>query len=178
MPSPDHRGAHRITGAVTGAYGGAMRVEPYTRNIVTATGGAVRVVGDAGAGSGVVAGLVRHLPSSWTVTPAAGVAAAGPDDLALLVYPTPAQVAAANRALGGGARLVVLIEAAATADHVAEVLEAGADTCVRAGSTPVLAGHLIACRRRVTGREPMTMRLRAPRFHGDAARELNAVRAR
>jgi len=149
-----------------------MRVEPYVRNVVTPIGGAVRVVGDAGAGSGVVAGLVRHLPSSWTVTPAAGVAAAGPDDLALLVYPTPGEVAAAHRSLGGGTRLVVLIEATATADHVAEVLEAGADTCVRAGSTPVLAGHLVACRRRTAGREPMTLRFRTAR---PAARPLNAV---
>lgn len=137
-----------------------MRVEPYARNNVFTmpSGGAVRVVGDAAAGGGVVAGLVRHLPSSWTVTPAAGVAAAGPDDLALLVYPTAAEVRAAHRALGGGARLVVLIEAAATADRVAEVLEAGADTCVRAGSAPVLAGHLVACRRRAAGREPMALR--------------------
>ncbi len=148
-----------------------MRFEPYTGNVVTPIGGAVRVVGDAGAGSGVVAGLVRHLPNSWTVTPAAGVAAAGPDDLALLVYPTAAEVAAAHRSLGGGARLVVLIEATATADHVAVVLDAGADTCVRAGSTPVLAGHLVACRRRTAAREPMTMRLRTPRLPA-----LNAAR--
>lgn len=153
-----------------------MRVEPYARNVVTPTGGAVRVVGDAAAGRGVVAGLVRHLPRSWTVTPAAGVAAAGPEDLALLVYPTAAEVVAAHRALGGGTRLVVLIESTATADRVAEVLEAGADTCVRAGSTPVLAGHLVACRRRTAGREPLALRLRATRTSTGAPRPLNAVR--
>lgn len=150
-----------------------MRVEPYARNVVTPIGGAVRVVGDADAGRSVVAGLVRHLPSSWTVTPAAAVAAAGPDDLALLVYPTATEVAAAHRTLDGGARLVVLIEATATADRVAEVLEAGADTCVRAGSTPVLAGHLVACRRRTAARGPSTLRLHAVTI---PARPLNAVR--
>jgi hypothetical protein len=141
-----------------------MRAEPYPRNVVTPVGGAVRVIGDAASGAGVVAGLVRHLPNSWTVTPAAGVAATGPDDLALLVYPTATEVAAAHRTLGGGTRLVVLIEATANADRVAEVLEAGADTCVRAGSTPVLAGHLVACRRRTATLEPLTLRLRGTRI--------------
>lgn len=155
-----------------------MRVEPNVRNVVTPTNGAVRVVGDAGSGSGVVAGLVRHLPSSWTVTPAASVAAAGPDDLALLVYPTAAEVSAAHRALGGGTRLVALIEATATADRVAEVLEAGADTCVRAGSTAVLVGHLVACRRRATGREPMTLRMRNTRPTTGTGRPLSAIRSR
>ena len=155
-----------------------MRLEPYAKNVATPIGGAVRVVGDAASGNGVVAGLVRHLPSSWTVGPAAGVAAAGPDDLALLVYPSAAEVAAAHRILGGGARLVVLIEATAPADRVAEVLEAGADTCVRAGSTPVLAGHLVACRRRTAGREPMTVRLRNTRLPAETVRPLNAIRSR
>jgi hypothetical protein len=156
-----------------------MRVEPYARDIAAPIGGAVRVVGDAGSGSGVVAGLMRHLPSSWAVTPAAGVAAAGPDDLALLVYPTAAEVASAHQALGGGARLVVLIESTASADRVAEVLEAGADTCVRAGSAAVLAGHLMACRRRTTtGRDQLTLRLRNTRIPAEPARPLNAIRAR
>jgi hypothetical protein len=149
-----------------------MRVEPNARNAVTPTGGAVRVVGDSG--SSVIAGLVRELPASWAVTPAAGVAAAGPDDLALLVYPTAAEVSAAHRTLGGGTRLVVLIESTATADRVAEVLEAGADTCVRAGSAAVLAGHLVACRRRTTGREPMTLRMR--NTHPQFTRPLSKIR--
>lgn len=148
-----------------------MRVEPYARNVALPTAGAVRVVGDALA----VAGLVRHLPDSWTVSPAASVAAAGPDDLALLVYPTAGEVAAAHRALGGGARLVALIEPTATAERVAEVLEAGADTCVRAGSAAVLAGHLIACRRRTVGIDPMTLRLRNSRI---PTRSLNPVHTR
>jgi hypothetical protein len=155
-----------------------MRVESYARDIVAPVGGAVRVVGEAGSGGGVVAGLMRHLPGSWTVSPATGVAAAGPDDLALLVYPTAADVAAAHRALGGGTRLVVLIEASASADRVAEVLEAGADTCVRAGSTAVLAGHLVACRRRASGRDQMTLRLRNTRVPAESPRPLNPIRIR
>jgi hypothetical protein len=153
-----------------------MRVEPNVRNVVTPTGGAVRVVGDAG--SGVIARLVRQLPPSWTVTPAAGVAVAGPDDLALLVYPTPAEVEAAHRTLGGGTRLVVLIESTATADRVAEVLEAGADTCVRAGSAAVLAGHLVACHRRVAGHVPMTLRMRNARPPAGNGRPLSPIRSR
>ncbi|GAA1037191.1 hypothetical protein GCM10009557_50010 [Virgisporangium ochraceum] len=148
-----------------------MLVEPYARNIALSTTGAVRVVGDALA----VAGLTRHLPDSWTVSPAASVAAAGPDDLALLVYPAAAEVAAAHRTLGGGARLVVLIEPTATDEQVAEVLEAGPDTCVRAGSAAVLAGHLIACRRRTAGRDPLTLRMRNSRI---PTRPLNAVHTR
>lgn len=153
-----------------------MRVDPNVRNVVVPTGGAVRVVGDAG--SGVAEGLIRHLPSGWTVTPAAGAAATAPDDLALLVYPTAAEVQAAHRALGGGTRLVVLIESTATAERVAEVLEAGADTCVRAGSAAVLAGHLVACRRRVAGREPMTLRMRNNRSQVGVGRPLSAIRSR
>jgi hypothetical protein len=149
-----------------------MRVEQYARNVGTPIGGAVRVIGDA---NGVLTGLVRHLPSSWTVGPATTVAAVGPDDLALLVYPTDAEVAAAHRAMGGGMRLVVLIEPTATAERVAGVLEAGADTCVRAGSTPVLAGHLVACRRRTAGRDQMTLNLRHTRF---PARPLNPATSR
>jgi hypothetical protein len=151
-----------------------MRVDPNVRSVVAPTGGAVRVVGDAG--SGVVEGLIRHLPSSWAVTPAAGAGATGPDDLALLVYPTAAEVEAAHRTLGGGTRLVVLIESTATAERVAEVLEAGADTCVRAGSAAVLAGHLVACHRRVAGREPMTLRMRNNRPPAGTTRPLSTIR--
>ena len=150
-----------------------MWVQPHVSSVVTPTGGAVRVVGDT---TGVVAGLVRHLPSSWAVTPAADVSATGPDDLAVLVYPTAGEVSAAHRTLGGGTRLVALIEPTATAERVAEVLEAGADTCVRAGSAAVLAGHLVACRRRTVSREPVTLRLRNTRVPSEAGRPLNAVR--
>jgi hypothetical protein len=147
-----------------------MWVESDVRNAGAPPAGAVRVIGD----SLMVAGLPRHLPGSWAVGPASAVAAVGPEDLVLLVFPTAAEVAAAHQILGGGARLVVLIEANATAERVAEVLEAGADTCVRAGSTAVLAGHLVACRRRTVTREPMTPRMRNTR----PVRPLNPIRAR
>jgi hypothetical protein len=46
------------------------------------------------------------------------------------------------------AQIVAVIDQAAPADVIVDVLGAGADACVRAGSPEILAGHLRACQRR------------------------------
>jgi hypothetical protein len=44
--------------------------------------------------------------------------------------------------------IVALVDEEAPAEMVAGVLTAGADACVRGGQPAILAGHLVACRRR------------------------------
>ncbi|WP_213454413.1 hypothetical protein [Rhizomonospora bruguierae] len=104
----------------------------------------VRVVGDAC----WTAGLSQRLPASWAVRPGTGPDDAAPGELVLLVRPDPAAVAGAVDRLPAACPVVVLLEEGAPAEAVERVLAAGADACVRSGSTAVLAGHLMACHRR------------------------------
>lgn len=108
-------------------------------------GPAVRVLGDMTR----VAGVVRHLPASWSVRPALNLDGIAHDELVLLVCPDVDDVAAADRQLKGRPQLVVLLDELSPVGTVAAVLEAGADVCVCVGSSAVLASHLIACRRRL-----------------------------
>ncbi|SBT52387.1 hypothetical protein [Micromonospora auratinigra] len=106
----------------------------------------VAVLGDATQ----VTGLSRRLPPAWRVLHTPDVEYVRPGELALLISPGPAEVARIRRRLPAGCALAVLVDRAASAATIADVLQAGAEVCVRAGSTTVLAGHLVACHRRRT----------------------------
>ena len=97
---------------------------------------------------GRVAGLSRYLPTGWSVRPATGLDDVRPGELVLLAGGTVPGVSAARRVLPSRARIVALVDDAAPAEVVAGVLGAGADACVRGGRPAILAGHLVACRRR------------------------------
>jgi DNA-binding NarL/FixJ family response regulator len=95
-----------------------------------------------------LADLDRHLPSDWAVTHRPDLPAGGRDpDLVVLDDPGPRAVTAACRRHPSAAIVVVL---SPYSDHedVVDVLEAGADACVRSGTAAVIAAHLEACQRR------------------------------
>jgi hypothetical protein len=95
-----------------------------------------------------VATLPAHLPPGWRLRPVAGPGDVRPGEIALLTDASEADVAAARRALPRRTRVVALLLDDAPAESVAGVLTAGADVCVRGGQPAILAGHLVACRRR------------------------------
>jgi hypothetical protein len=95
-----------------------------------------------------VAGLAAHLPSGWSVRAAAGLDDVSPDELVLFTGPAVRDIAPARRLLPGRTQLVALVDDTAPGETVAAVLTAGADACVRGGQPAILAGHLVACRRR------------------------------
>jgi hypothetical protein len=97
---------------------------------------------------GRVAGLPAHLPSGWSVRPVTGVLDVLPDEIVLFSGAKAGEVAAARAVLPKRTRIVALVDEDAPAESVAAVLTAGADACVRAGQPAILAGHLVACRRR------------------------------
>jgi hypothetical protein len=97
---------------------------------------------------GRVAALPAHLPDGWRLRPVAGLDDVRAGDIVLLTDATVDRVAAARRGLPRRTRVVALVTADAPADAVAAVLTAGADVCVRGGHPAILAGHLVACRRR------------------------------
>ena len=97
-----------------------------------------------------VAGLERHLPSGWIMRRRRSLDEVVPDDLVLLSGATRQDVEAARALLPRRARVVALLDDGAPPDTVAAVLTAGADACVRDGHPAILAGHLVACRRRQT----------------------------
>ncbi|MEV8512711.1 hypothetical protein [Dactylosporangium sp. NPDC051484] len=94
------------------------------------------------------ADLERHLPQGWVVTrrhePPAGCRE---PDIVLLEDPGPSTVAAACLRHPAASIVAVL---SPYSDHqaVVDVLEAGADACVRSSTDAVLAAHLEACARR------------------------------
>jgi hypothetical protein len=69
-------------------------------------------------------------------------------DLVVLSGATAHDVRAARSALAPVTRIIALIDDWAPAELVSGVLDAGADVCVRGGHPGILAGHLVACRRR------------------------------
>jgi hypothetical protein len=71
----------------------------------------------------------------------------GSFDLMVLGAATGELVSAA-RLLYPDASIVAVIDADSPVEPLVEVLQAGADACVRAGSPAVLAGHLMASHRR------------------------------
>jgi hypothetical protein len=113
---------------------------PYTRGMSPV----VAVLGPAGR----VAGLAGQLPSGWSVRPARDLGDIRPDELVLLSGAREADVVAARAELPRRTRIVALVDEDASGELVAAVLTAGADVCVRGGQPAILAGHLVACRRR------------------------------
>jgi hypothetical protein len=97
---------------------------------------------------GRVAGLARHLPAGWSVRHPGDLHGARNAEIVLVSGATVKDVGAARAALPIGTRIVALVDDTAAADLVAGVLTAGADACVRGGPPALLAGHLVACRRR------------------------------
>ncbi|WP_250008464.1 hypothetical protein [Actinoplanes sp. M2I2] len=97
---------------------------------------------------GRVAGLPQHLPPGWSLRRATGLDDLRPDELVLITAATPGDVARARRTLPPATLIVALVDEEAPAERVAGVLTAGADACVRGAQPEILAGHLVACRRR------------------------------
>ena len=95
-----------------------------------------------------VAGLAPHLPAGWSVRTATDLDDVRPDELLLFVGPAVRDIALARRLLPHRTQLVALVDDSAPAETVAGVLTAGADACVRGSQPAILAGHLVACRRR------------------------------
>jgi hypothetical protein len=109
---------------------------------------------------GLVDGLAAFLPRRWATRHYDSLYAVGAFDLMVLGGATGELVSAA-RLLHPDASIVAVIDASAPVEPLVEVLQAGADACVRAGSPAVLAGHLLASHRR---------RLRAARVYRTLAR--------
>jgi hypothetical protein len=99
-----------------------------------------------GAG-GQAATLRSHLPEDWAIRSVTDVRAANDVDLLVLGSATGSRVALA-RQLHPYTVIVAVIDLAAPVEVIVDVLGAGADACVRSGSTAILAGHLLACQRR------------------------------
>jgi fructose-1,6-bisphosphatase/sedoheptulose 1,7-bisphosphatase-like protein len=95
-----------------------------------------------------VAALPRHLPAGWSLRDARDLDDVRPGELVLCTAATEREIRAARAMLPAGTRVVALVDQDAQAELVAAVLTAGADVCVRGGHPAILAGHLVACRRR------------------------------
>jgi hypothetical protein len=96
---------------------------------------------------GQVDGLAAFLPMRWATQHYDSLYAVGAFDLIVLGGAT-AEMVAATRLLHPDGTIIAIIDADADVDPLVEVLQAGADTCVRAGAPAVLAGHLMASQRR------------------------------
>ncbi len=95
--------------------------------------------------------LAAACPPGWRVV-ATGTPTYHPCvDYVVLVAPGPGRVREVARR-GGGAELVVLLDRRAPVAEVVEALDAGATACLRDPPAALVAGHLIASRRRRTGR--------------------------
>ncbi|MEV6495768.1 hypothetical protein AB0M20_45195 [Actinoplanes sp. NPDC051633] len=117
---------------------------PMNPAYTTAPSPVVAVLGRTGR----VAGLAAHLPAGWRLRAAAGLADVRPGEIVLIAGATEPDVVAARKRLPRQTSVVALVDADAPAETVADVLTAGADVCVRGGTPAILAGHLVACRRR------------------------------
>jgi len=95
-----------------------------------------------------VAGLATHLPGGWAVRHPSGLDDVRPGEIVLLAGTTVREVGLARAVLPARSRVVALVDDEAPPGVVAGVLTAGADVCVRGGQPAILAGHLVACRRR------------------------------
>ena len=97
---------------------------------------------------GRVATLARYLPAGWVLRHPRDLDEVDPDDIVLFSHARVDDVTMARGVLPRRTRVVALIDETAPAELVAGVLTAGADVCVRGGQPAILAGHLVACRRR------------------------------
>jgi hypothetical protein len=104
----------------------------------------VTVVGPAG---GITA-LADQLPETWEVR-TAEPGEVVETDLLVIAAATGSRIAAAVR-LHRGIPVVGIVDAFAPAEQVVEVLDAGADACVRSGQPALVGSHLRACHRRRT----------------------------
>ena len=95
-----------------------------------------------------VAGLPEHLPSGWQTRLVPGLGDIRPGELVVLSGATVHDVRLARAELPPDTRIIALIDDWAPAELVSGVLTEGADVCVRGGHPGILAGHLVACRRR------------------------------
>jgi hypothetical protein len=95
-----------------------------------------------------VAALPQHLPHGWRMRLVDGLDAIEPGELVVLSGATVHDVRLARAVLPRATRVIALIDDWAAAELVSGVLTAGADVCVRGGHPGILAGHLVACRRR------------------------------
>jgi len=86
-------------------------------------------------------GIARHLPPGWAARRSATLPRRTDAELLVLCDATGPAVAAARRRHGTSALLAV-VAVDAPGEVIGEVLEAGADACVRDGSTASVVGHL------------------------------------
>ncbi|MGI5244014.1 hypothetical protein [Dactylosporangium sp. CA-139066] len=92
--------------------------------------------------------LERHLPQGWVLTRRHELPAGCREpDIVVLDDPGPRAVTAACLR-HPAASIVAVISPYSDHQRVVDVLEAGADACVRSGTAAVIAAHLEACRRR------------------------------
>ena len=105
----------------------------------------VAVLGHAGR----IAGLDQQLPTGWSIRRPSGPDDIAPGELVLIAGATVAAVTLARAALPHRTQIVAVVDDLAPPEVVTGVLTAGADACVRGGQPAILAGHLVACRRRV-----------------------------
>lgn len=122
-----------------------LPVNPST--VPARSGGARPVVAVVGR-PGRVAGLPQHLPDGWSLRFPAGLDDVRPGEIVLLAGTGVREVGVARAVLPARTRVVALVDDEAPPEVVAGVLTAGADVCVRGGQPAILAGHLVACRRR------------------------------
>ncbi|MET7392282.1 hypothetical protein ABZS66_02140 [Dactylosporangium sp. NPDC005572] len=101
-------------------------------------------------GTSRLSDLPRHLPGDWLVVQRAELDDGGvrEPDIVVLDDPGPRAVTAACLRHPAAAVVAVLNP---YSDHqeVVNVLEAGADACVRSSSTAIVAAHVEACQRRL-----------------------------
>ncbi|MEV6343601.1 hypothetical protein [Actinoplanes sp. NPDC051851] len=95
-----------------------------------------------------VGALPQYLPSGWSTRRLDELGEARPGEMIVLSGAKVEDVRLARAILPRDSRVVALIDDWAPAELVAGVLTAGADVCVRGGHPAILAGHLVACRRR------------------------------
>ncbi|GGM65459.1 response regulator transcription factor [Dactylosporangium sucinum] len=102
------------------------------------------------AGTSRLSDLPRHLPGDWLVVqrPQLADGDVRDPDIVVLDDPGPRAVSAACLRHPAAAVVAVLSQ---YSDHqdVVDVLEAGADACVRAATTAIVAAHVEACQRRL-----------------------------
>jgi uncharacterized Zn-binding protein involved in type VI secretion len=98
---------------------------------------------------GRITGLDKQLPAGWSMRRPADLDDVDPGELVLLAGATVAAVKLARQVLAARTPVVAVVDDLAPPEVVTGVLTAGADACVRGGQPAILAGHLVACRRRV-----------------------------
>lgn len=90
--------------------------------------------------------LAEQLPSHWRVR-SAELADVDRTDLLVIGGASGSRIRAAVRQ-HPDTPVVAVVDSHATAEQVVEVLEAGADACVRSGLPALVGSHLRACHRR------------------------------